>query len=57
MRTKTLAEFEASPTTDGSGEHDDRPDDCDEWAALPGEFPCADCYISREKELLKEGGK
>jgi hypothetical protein len=25
--------------------------ECDECAALPGDFPCAECYISGEKLL------
>ena len=39
------------------GEPSETDDECDECAALPGEFPCADCYISRKKELPEEGGE
>lgn len=29
----------------------ERADECDECAALPGEWPCADCYIGGDATL------
>lgn len=44
MQTKTLGEFEDSPTTVESAENDD----CDD---LSGDFPCWECVRTGKREV------
>ena len=52
MSTYVQTALITAVTEDEPSETDD---ECDECSALPGEFPCADCYISGEEELPEEG--
>ena len=41
-------------TADNAAILDESDDECEECDALPGGFPCAECYISGEKDLPTE---
>ena len=53
MTQLSIEAFEPA-SNDTEDEPSEINDECDECAALPGEFPCADCCISGEKDFPEE---